>query len=269
MLKIVRNGIKPSIATPFSSKFADSCSLTRSVSSQISVQKSWPWPQQTVAAQSTAMPLPLCLRHGRWYSSDSGGESPDDQQIPDTKRKIPKISNESLLFGALPFSFFILNYKAWQIQKYDSEFSLNEFVEGSKKAVEVCFLKRSSVFPTISLLLLANGALFRLQIVTDKLALCDFDALRGMVTDEVIDDLREKLPTWTNDQRSYLRTESEDMCRAILHSIETVESDDRLLVKMSMVYHVVEGFQQLTKGTLDYKLGGKFSAQDLLRKSSE
>lgn len=100
--------------------------------------------------------------------------------------------------------------------------------------------------------------------------MCDFDALRGMVTDDLIDDLREKLPKWTDEQRSRLRSQSEDMCRAILRDIEIIEDNYRLLIKMSMVYHVVEGFQNLTEGKFDNNFSGPTTnPQDFLRKSSE
>lgn len=105
--------------------------------------------------------------------------------------------------------------------------------------------------------------------MSDKLATADFDGLRGLVTDDHIDDLREKIGSWTSEQCLRLRTQSEDMCRAILRNIEMVEEDDRLLVKMSMVYHVVEGFQNLTEGKFDDKLPGQINAKDFLRKSSK
>lgn len=98
----------------------------------------------------------------------------------------------------------------------------------------------------------------------------DFDGLRGMVTDDLIDELREKLSTWTTQQRSQLRSQSEDMCRAFAHDIKMVEDDHhRLLVKISMIYHVVEGFQNLTEGKFDEHFSGKLNSQEFLRKSSE
>lgn len=97
----------------------------------------------------------------------------------------------------------------------------------------------------------------------------NFDGLRGMVTDDLIDDLREKLSDWTIEQRTQLRSNSADICRAVLRDIEMVEDDDRLLVKMSMVYHVVEGFQDFTEGKFDENFHKKISAKDFLRKSSE
>lgn len=97
----------------------------------------------------------------------------------------------------------------------------------------------------------------------------DFDGLRGMLTDDLIDDLREKLSNWTVEQRSQLRSKSDDICRAVLRTIDMVEDDDRLLVRMSMVYHVVEGFDNIAQGKFDGNLQNKFSAKDFLRKSSE
>lgn len=105
--------------------------------------------------------------------------------------------------------------------------------------------------------------------MSDKLAAGDFHGLRGMVTDDVIDELREKLADWTDDQRAQLRSKSEDMCRSLLRSIETVEQNGTLLAKLSMVYHVVEGFQDLTEGKFDGEFQKKVSAKDFLRKSSE
>lgn len=107
------------------------------------------------------------------------------------------------------------------------------------------------------------------QVVSNKLANSDFDGLRGLVTDDVIDDLREKLSTWTNEQRSHLRSQAEDICRYILRDIEIVEEDDQVLVKITMVYHVVEGFKNITDGKFDNYFQSKPSAEEFLRKSSE
>lgn len=106
--------------------------------------------------------------------------------------------------------------------------------------------------------------------MSDKLAAGDFDGLRGLVTDDLIDELREKLADWTDEQRSQLRSKSEDMCRSILRSIETVEQDGgSLIAKLTMVYHVVEGFQDLTEGKFDGEFQKKVGAKDFLKKSSE
>lgn len=115
--------------------------LIRSASTQISSQK-WPWARQQQQQQqqpllSLSVNPSLSHLHSRCYSTDSS-DDPPGQQIPNTDRKIPKMSNELLHFGAPPFSFLILNFKAFKIRKYDADFALSEFVEGSKKAVEVC-----------------------------------------------------------------------------------------------------------------------------------
>lgn len=77
-----------------------------------------------------------CL-HSRCYSIQSDDSPP--QNPTNAERKLPKLSNEPLLFGAPFFSFLTSNFKAMKIRKYDRDFSIQEFVEGSKKAVEVSF----------------------------------------------------------------------------------------------------------------------------------
>lgn len=80
---------------------------------------------------------PLCL-HVRCYSIESDDPPPKDSKKYD--RKLPKISDEGLQFGASLFSFLASHFKAFMIRsKYDRDFSLSEFTEGSKKAVEVGF----------------------------------------------------------------------------------------------------------------------------------
>lgn len=87
------------------------------------------------------------------------------------------------------------------------------------------------------------------------------DGLRGLVTDDIIDSLREKIDAMTDEQRQQLRTLPEDICKAILNDIELVEEDDSLLVKMTMVYHVVRGFADLREN--------RVPPADFLKKSSE
>lgn len=137
MLKIFRNGVNRSIGVP--SKIVNSCILIRSASTQISSQKC-PWarqpPSPTPPSASSTVKPSLSYLQFRCYSIDS--DDPPKQQIADTERKIPKMSNEQLHIGAPFFSFLVLNFKALKIRRYDADFSINEFVEGSKKAVEVC-----------------------------------------------------------------------------------------------------------------------------------
>lgn len=132
MQKILWNGIKQSIAIQFPPKLVNSCILTRSASSQISSQK-WLWFRQPPSLSITN-PSSSYL-HFRCYSIDNDNQP--EQQIPNTERKIPKMSDTQIQFSAAPFSFIVLNFKAFKIRKYDADFSINEFVEGSKKAVEV------------------------------------------------------------------------------------------------------------------------------------
>lgn len=133
MQKLFWISMRRSIATQISSKIINRCNSIRSVSSQISSKKSWPWVQQQ-QTQSIARPLSLYLHHGRYCSTDS---SDDKQQIPNEDRKIPRMSDVPPEFGSRPFSFFTLLFRNWKLRQFDSEFAIDEFIEGSKEAIEV------------------------------------------------------------------------------------------------------------------------------------
>lgn len=131
MQTIFRSVIQQTIAKQFPLRIVNRCIIiTRSTSSQISSQK-WPWTQRTT---QSIKPVSSYLQI-RCYSIDN--DDPPEQQIPNTDRKIPKLCDTQIHFSAPPFSFLFLNFKAWKIRRYDADFSLSEFVEGSKKAVEV------------------------------------------------------------------------------------------------------------------------------------
>lgn len=76
----------------------------------------------------------LCL-HSRCYSTNS--EEPPPPNQTNVERKIPKISDEPVVMAASLFSFITHNLKALKVKQYDREFSISEFLEGSKKAIEV------------------------------------------------------------------------------------------------------------------------------------
>lgn len=137
MQRIFRNGIRRSIATQSPLETVNWCILTRSASSQISVQKKWPWNRQA-SPSTTTITLPPSNSPVRYYSIDSDDPLEQQQRIPNSERKIPKMSDKPVNFAAPPFSSLVMLYKAWKIRKYDAEFSMRGFIEGSKKAVEVC-----------------------------------------------------------------------------------------------------------------------------------
>lgn len=64
-------------------------------------------------------------------------EKPPEPNDSNAERKLPKLSDEPLEMGPGFFAIFKCFFKAAQIRKWDSEFSLDDFVTGSKKAVEV------------------------------------------------------------------------------------------------------------------------------------
>lgn len=82
--------------------------------------------------------------HCNFYSTDPPNE---DEPSAKVDRKFPKLNNDKIAVSPPFFAFFKFTWKALQIRNlYDADFSLNEFVEGSKKAVEVNDLLRFFVF---------------------------------------------------------------------------------------------------------------------------
>lgn len=67
-----------------------------------------------------------------------------------------------------------------------------------------------------------------------------------MVKDDIIDNLRDVIVSWTEEQRSQLRVTPGDICRFYVSEIDIEEEDDSAIVDISMIYHVVKGFKDLT-----------------------
>lgn len=101
-----------------------------------------------------------------------------------------------------------------------------------------------------------------MQIVSDKLASGDFDGLKGLVKDDIIDQIRNVIVTWTEAQRSELRVSSDDFCKIYLSDIQIQEEGDGAIVEISTIYHLVRGFKQLTSET-------EVSPTEFIKKSSK
>lgn len=95
-----------------------------------------------------------------------------------------------------------------------------------------------------------NMFLFALKIVAQKLASADFDGLRGLVKDDVIERLGSIIENMNDKQRAHLYLTSDDICKRIVTGIEFIVNDGQILVEISMVYHLVKGFKDLTDGNV-------------------
>lgn len=85
--------------------------------------------------QLRQIPSTVCLRCS-FYSTD-----PPNDDGPKVDRMLPKLINDKIVVGPPFFSFFKITFKSLKIRNtFDPDFTLDEFVEGSKKAVEVAHL---------------------------------------------------------------------------------------------------------------------------------
>lgn len=210
-----------------------SVSTLSKTSTQINIHNT-SWVQRSKRTLSPCLYL-RCM----YYSTEQNDTS--------AERKLPKLSDEPLEMGPGFFSIFKCIFKTTQIRQWDSEFSLDDFVTGSKKAVEVNFKLRIIFFYHFDSKYLYVLQMFGQQIVSEKLANGDLNGLRGLLTDELIDRLKPILDSTNEHQRSEFRTASEDICKLFVSNVETEEKNDRLSVKITMIYHVIKGFADLNQ----------------------
>ncbi|XP_031640730.1 uncharacterized protein LOC116352348 [Contarinia nasturtii] len=173
--------------------------------------------------QKHSQGLPSCS----FYSTDNERQSENEN----VKRALPKLSDEPIIATPGLFSFFSVTFNAIKVRnQLDGEFSLDDFIDGSKRAVAV---------------------------ISDKMASADFDGLRGLVTDKVIDDLQNPIVAMTEEQRSHLRVLEDDIVAQFVSSIDIREDEDRKFVDIFTILQVVLGYKQLTaseekKSPLDF-----------------
>lgn len=83
-----------------------------------------------------------------------------------------------------------------------------------------------------------------------------------MVKDDIIDNLRDVIVSWTEEQRSQLFVTPGDICRFYVSEIDIQEEEDSAIVDISMIYHVVKGFKELTSES-------KITPTEFIKKSSK
>lgn len=92
-----------------------------------------------------------------------------------------------------------------------------------------------------------------MKIVAQKLSMANFDGLRGLVKDQVIESVRNVIDSMTEKQREQLYITSDDICKQTVSGIEVKPEGGQVLVEISMVYHLVKGFKDLTDGKVEPK----------------
>ncbi|XP_030753883.1 m-AAA protease-interacting protein 1, mitochondrial [Sitophilus oryzae] len=138
------------------------------------------------------------------------------------ENKLPPLMNIShIVWPSIFKSFRNLLLTTFIIKPYfDPEFKINDFVNGSKKAVEV---------------------------VSHKLVESSLEDLNGLVTEDIIPDLQKALSLMSVSQRELLAIKMEDIYFAFPYQIGVIFNDDKgsenqkRFVEITMVYHTLKG----------------------------
>ncbi|XP_028031208.1 m-AAA protease-interacting protein 1, mitochondrial-like isoform X1 [Bombyx mandarina] len=136
-------------------------------------------------------------------------------------RKLPQLME----FPPIMWPSFIKYVKNWMFSNFiirpyfDQEFSLNEFIEASKHAV---------------------------QIVSGALQNSDFKTLEGLVDKDAINALKTAVSQLSVSQRQLLAIEKEDIFYAFPYQVGVIFDDsDKRWVEITMCYHVLRGLKNM------------------------
>ncbi|KAK0090648.1 hypothetical protein PV325_009391 [Microctonus aethiopoides] len=155
----------------------------------------------------------------RYYSV--GPDEPSQQeQLPVL---LPPLTNDEIHILPNVFKAFTSAYYLHGVIKsrLDSEFNMPEFIEGSKQAVVV---------------------------VSEALAREDYDSLSELVDSKVINELRNKISTLTQEQKNLIAIRLDDIYGSFPHSIRVFDSSDdgeKTFAEISMVYYSLRGLREL------------------------
>ncbi|XP_063239284.1 m-AAA protease-interacting protein 1, mitochondrial [Bacillus rossius redtenbacheri] len=146
----------------------------------------------------------------RWYSSDA-----------------PHSNKFQLMdFPPIVWPSPLKTIKNWILSRFiitpyfDREFSIAEFAEGSKQAVEA---------------------------VSRRLADADFEGLEDLVAPAALRELRASVSHFSLQQRLELAVSAEDMYFCFPHQVGVMfdDKDQRRYVEITMCYHVLRGLKEL------------------------
>ncbi|KAI8423647.1 hypothetical protein MSG28_012701 [Choristoneura fumiferana] len=128
-------------------------------------------------------------------------------------------------FPPVVWPSFIKFIKNWMFANliirpyFEPEFSLSEFIEASKHAV---------------------------QVVSEALQKSDFKSLEGLVDKEAIAALKTAVSQLSVTQRQLLSIEKEDIFYAFPYQVGVMfDESDKRWVEITMCYHVLRGLKQM------------------------
>ncbi|XP_053620111.1 uncharacterized protein LOC128680755 [Plodia interpunctella] len=142
-------------------------------------------------------------------------------QEPTETKKLPQLME----FPPVVWPSFVKFIKNWMFANFiirpyfEPEFSLGEFIEASKHAV---------------------------QVVSDALQRSDFKSLEGLVDKDAITALKNAVSKLSVSQRQLLSVQKDDIFYAFPYQVGVMFDDsDKRWVEITMCYHVLKGLKRM------------------------
>lgn len=198
------------------------------------------------------------LHSHRCYSSQS--DSNDSNEKP-VARSIPKFDDTEPKFWPSPLEVVKGWFYALYIRfTYDPEFSLSEFITGSKQALQVRRIHTFSVDLILADVHMLNLLLIKLQVVSQKLASGDWDGLSNLITAEELERIKPIVQPMSVSQRNELGVKKDDIFFAYPYEVRFKSADNFnsvLFVQILMGFQVLRGLKELQESDVDipYDIG--------------
>lgn len=89
------------------------------------------------------------------------------------------------------------------------------------------------------------------QVITGKIVDCDFDGLRDLVTDDLLEQIKKAVEHLPIEQRQELFVRKDDIVSQFIRHLEITESDGRIFIEVFLIGRVFRNFSEIKEMNID------------------
>lgn len=86
--------------------------------------------------------------------------------------------------------------------------------------------------------------------MTEKIAKGDFNGLRGLVTDELFDQIKEGFGALTSEERQKFIIKQDEIIRCGIKNIDIIEDDEGKSIEILVVCHAIKNWSNIDLSNL-------------------